>query len=112
MSTCVLVLSDRIGRGDDELGRTLMRSFCYSLARAAKKPATVCFMNEGARLACEGSPVLDDLRLLAEDGVSIKTCGTCLDFLGIAQSLAVGEVGNMADSVATMLGEGTVVTIA
>ena len=48
-----------------------------------------------AKLTVEGSPVLDDLKGLAEQGVEILTCGTCLDHYGIKDRLAVGEVTNM-----------------
>ncbi len=111
MAKRVLIITDRIGRGNDELGRVLMKSFLYSLARNAEKPSAVVLMNEGVRLACEGSDSLDDLRLLAEDGVSIKACGTCLDFLGLKDALVVGEVGTMPDSVAGLLAD-DVLTIA
>jgi selenium metabolism protein YedF len=112
MSKRVLILTDRIGRDDDELGRLLMRNFVYSLAREENKPVAVMMMNEGVRLACEGSESLDDLRLLAENGVAIKACGTCLDFLQLTDKLAVGEAGTMPASVAAMLGEDQIVTIA
>jgi selenium metabolism protein YedF len=107
----VLFLSDRIGRGDDELGRVLMKNFLYSLARNEQRPAAVMLMNEGVRLACEGSESLEDLRLLAENGVAVKACGTCLDFLGLMDRLAVGEVGTMPASVAALIGDDDIVTI-
>jgi selenium metabolism protein YedF len=107
----VLFLSDRIGRGDDELGRVLMKNFLYSLARNEERPAAVVFMNEGVRLACEGSDSLDDLRLLAENGVAVKACGTCLDFLSLMDALAVGEVGTMPASVEALLGPDDIVTV-
>ena len=69
-------------------------------------------MNDGVRLACVGSESLDDLHLLVEQGVAVKACGTCLDYLGLKESLAVGEVGTMPDSVAAMLGPDEFVTIA
>jgi len=112
MSKRVFITTDRIGRGDDELGRLLMRNFLYSLARDPNKPLAVMFMNEGVRLACEGSDSVDDLRLLAEDGVAIKACGTCLDFLGITDKLAVGEVGTMPETVAALMGPDDIVTVA
>lgn len=105
MGKRVFIVTDRIGRGNDDLGRVLMKSFLYSLARNAEKPSAVVLMNEGVRLACEGSDSVDDLRLLAEEGVPIKACGTCLDFLGLTESLIVGEVGTMPDSVAGLLAD-------
>ena len=91
----VAVTSETMGTGDDALGKKLMASFVYSLTQLDQLPATVIFYNGGAHLTCEGSPVLDDLRGLAESGVEVLTCGTCLDFYGIADTLAVGEVTNM-----------------
>jgi selenium metabolism protein YedF len=103
MAKRILIITDRIGRGDDELGRVLMKNFLYSLARNAEKPRAVMLMNEGVRLACAGSGSLDDLALLAEDGVPIKVCGTCLDFLGLKDAMAVGVVGTMPDAVAKLV---------
>jgi selenium metabolism protein YedF len=105
MSKRVFIVTDRLGRGNDELGGILMKSFIYSLARNETRPKAVMLMNEGVRLACEGSSSLDDLKLLLEAGVPIKACGTCLDFLGLTDKLAVGDVGNMSDSVAALLAD-------
>lgn len=112
MGKVVFISTDRIGQGDEELGRKLAASFLYSLARTEPKPDAVLLMNSGVRLACEGSPALDDLRLLAEDGVAVKSCGTCLDYYGLKDALAVGEVGNMNDTAAAFMGADDVVTIA
>ena len=91
--------------------RVLMKNFLYSLARNAERPAAVVLMNEGVRLACNGSASLDDLGLLVEAGVAVRACGTCLDFLGLKDRLAVGEVGTMPDSVAALVAD-DVLTIA
>lgn len=107
----VFVNSDRIGEGDDELGAKLMGSFLYSLARTPNRPDAVVFMNGGVRLACHGSIALDDLKLLASDGTQVYSCGTCLDWLGLKDSLVVGEVGNMNDTVALMMDAEDVVSV-
>ena len=112
MAKRVLISTDRIGRTDDELGRLLMRNFCYSLARNGERPSAVMLMNGAVRLACEGSEVLDDLELLVENGVTVKACGTCLDFLKLTDALVVGDVGTMPDAVAALLGTDDIVTIA
>ena len=112
MAKRVLITTDSIGRGDEELGRVLAKNFLYSLARNAEKPSAVMLMNEGVRLACAGSASLDDLRLLVEEGVAVKVCGTCLDYLRLMDSLVVGEVGTMPASVEAFLGEDEIVTIA
>jgi selenium metabolism protein YedF len=97
--TVVLLASERAGQGDDELGAVLMRSFVKTLAKAGDAPATVVFLNGGVRLACEGSPVLEELAAMAARGVELLACGTCLDFFGLKQALRVGRVSNMAEIV-------------
>lgn len=107
----VFINSDRIGEGDDDLGRKLMGSFLYSLARTEPRPDVIGLMNGGVRLACEGSATLDDLRLLADDGVRVYSCGTCLDWFGLRESLAVGEVGTMNDAAALFMEADSVVSV-
>ena len=51
--------------------------------------------NGGATLTTEGSASLEDLKNLAAQGVEILTCGTCLNYYGLTDKLAVGEVTNM-----------------
>ena len=91
----IQVSSDTMGAGSDELGRSLMKAFVYAVTQQDELPATMLFYNGGAHLTCEGSPCLNDLKALAEQGVEILTCGTCLNYYGIADKLAVGEVTNM-----------------
>ncbi len=111
MAKRILIGTDIMGRGDDELGRALMRNFIYSLARNAEQPSTVMLMNGGVRLACKGSDVLDDLSLLVDNGVALKVCGTCLDYLKLTESLVVGDIGTMPAAVEALLGDEEIVTI-
>lgn len=111
MATRILITSDRYGSGDDELGRTLMRNFLYSLARSNSKPSAVMLANAGVKLACKGSASLDDLKLLAADGVAVRACGTCLDYYHLTESLAVGEIGSMPQSVEALMSSDRIVTI-
>ena len=53
-------------------------------------------------MTCEGADTLEDLKLLESEGVTILTCGTCLDFYGLKEKLAVGSVTNMYDIVERM----------
>lgn len=104
-------VSETLGSGDEELGRVLMRNFIYALARTEETPSRLMFMNAAVRLVCRESASLDDLRLLAEKGAVIKACGTCLDFLGLKEEMAVGEVGDMNGSAAVLSGDADVVTV-
>ena len=56
----------------------------------------------GEKLTVEGSESLEDLRTLEEQGVEIMTCGTCLDYYGIKDKLAIGGVTNMYSIVETL----------
>ena len=91
----ISVYTDCMGRGDDELGHKLMKAFIFAVTQHEELPATMLFYNGGAKLTVEGSPVLEDLKGLAEHGVEILTCGTCLNFYGLTEKLAVGSVTNM-----------------
>lgn len=99
----VLVIgSDQMGQGDEKLGHMLMKSFVYAAAKQDRLPETILLFNGGARLSCEGSESLEDLRELEKAGCRILTCGTCLDFYGLKETLAVGEITNMYEIVETM----------
>ncbi len=92
----IVQISNRLmGAGNDELGAVLMKSFIYSLSEQDRLPLAIVFYNTGVELTCEGSPVLEDLKTLAGTGVSILSCGLCLDFLGLKEKLAIGEITNM-----------------
>ena len=110
MSKKVFITNDAIGSG--ELGRILMGKFLFSLARNEEKPAVVMLANEGVRLACKGSPVLEDLHMLADAGVPVMACGTCLEHLGLEDDLVVGAVGTMPAAVESLLADGAVLTVA
>lgn len=95
-SGCVAVIdSERMGEGDEELGKILMKGFLYALTQLEEFPETILFYNGGAKLSVEGSESLDDLKLLESYGTEILTCGTCLNYYGLSERLAVGAVTNM-----------------
>lgn len=93
--TVVVISSDKMGDGEEKLGEILMKGFVYALTQLDTLPSTVLLYNKGAFLSCEASPVLVDLQTLAEAGVEILTCGTCLNYYGLEEKLQVGSVANM-----------------
>ncbi len=102
MGTVVAVGSDRMGEGSEELGRILIKSFIFALTQLDDLPDKMLFYNGGAKLTVEGSESLEDLKTLEEQGVEIQTCGTCLDYYGIKDQLAIGGVTNMYSIVETL----------
>jgi selenium metabolism protein YedF len=99
----LVVLSGNVmGTGDPKLGTSLMKAFVFALTKQDQLPDTILCYNTGAYLTCEDSDALEDLKLLESEGVTILTCGTCLDFYGLKEKLAVGGVTNMYDIVERM----------
>ena len=91
----VVIRSGKMGEGNDELGAVLMKGFIYALTELEELPETILLYNGGAPLSCEGSDSLEDLKTLEAQGVEIMTCGTCLNYYGLTDKLAVGTVTNM-----------------
>ncbi|MGE4553425.1 MAG: sulfurtransferase-like selenium metabolism protein YedF [Desulfovibrionaceae bacterium] len=98
-TTAVFLTADRMGRGDDELGAKLMGNFLATLPELGPGLTRMILVNSAVKLACEGSPCLDKLLALAEAGVQILVCGTCLGHFGLLERKRVGETTNMLDVV-------------
>lgn len=98
----VAIGSHVMGRGDDELGGALMKSFIFSLTELDTPPESVLFFNSGVRLTCEGSAALADLAVLTAKGVVINSCGACLNFYDLTGQLKAGGVTNMYAILTTM----------
>ena len=107
----VFVGRDIIGSGDRELGTNLMRMFFYTLAQSDDLPRSVLFMNAGVKLPTEDEQVIEHLKTLVEKGVEVQVCGTCLNFYGLSDKLAVGAVSNMYDIVSQMQAAAKVITV-
>ena len=105
----VVLSSDQMGHGDEALGKLLMKGFVYALAQLEEPPHTVLLYNGGARLSCEGSESLEDLKELKERGTEIFTCGTCLNHYGLGDKLQVGEVTNMYEITQRLMEAGKIV---
>lgn len=105
----VAVGSNKMGDGDPALGTALMKAFIFALTKQDQYPTSILFFNSGASLTCVDSDVLEDLHTLQDNGVEIYTCGTCLNFYGLNEKLAIGSVTNMYDIVEKMEKVGHVV---
>ena len=98
----VVLSGNTMGTGDAKLGTSLMKAFVFALTKQDQLPDTILCYNTGAYLTCEGADTLEDLKLMESEGVTVLTCGTCLDFYGLKEKLAVGGVTNMYDIVERM----------
>jgi selenium metabolism protein YedF len=107
----VLCATDRIGFGDDELGRKLMVSFIKTAKEMGPELWHLIFVNNGVKLTIGGSPVLEDLQGYEKEGLKILVCGTCLDHFKLLEKKQVGDTTNMLDIVTAMQLADKVITL-
>lgn len=110
-SPVILIASDKLGSGSDELGSLLLKNFIISLLELQKLPEKIIFVNSGVLLTSEGSELLEPLGKLLNSGVEIMSCGVCLDYYGIREKLAAGVITNMYTIVESMLLSGNAVRV-
>lgn len=87
--------SDKMGEGEDELGKILIKGFIYALTEAETLPKTVLLYNKGVLLASTFEDTVKDLKVLEERGVEILSCGTCANFYHVQDQIKVGTLTNM-----------------
>ncbi len=93
--TVLLVGSDRLGDGPEELGRLLMKNFMITLLDMKDVPDLVFFVNSGVLLTVVSSELIEVLEKLGARGSEIFSCGVCLDFFDQKDKLATGAVTTM-----------------
>lgn len=91
----VLFTKDKMGHGNDELGKVLIKGYIYTLTELEEKPKTLLFLNSGILLTTGDSETISDLKKLEDMGVEILSCGTCLDYYHLQNDLKVGSIANM-----------------
>jgi selenium metabolism protein YedF len=101
-NTLIILSSALFGSGDDELGSKLMKNFLATLPEMGAGLWRIVMLNGGVTLSIADSPVINELRALAENGVSLLVCGACLDHYKLLEQKAVGETTNMLDIVTSM----------
>ena len=101
-STVVYINSDQMGSGDPELGQLLLKNFIFTLLDGNNLPDAIYLVNNGVKLSVAGSDVLEPFQELANQGVDIASCGLCLEFFGLKNSLAIGRISNMLELVNAM----------
>lgn len=93
-SYIVVVNKQIMGHGSEELGKKLMKAFLYTLTEQEVLPKKIIFYNGGVLLADKNqSHVLEELKVLQENGVEIMSCGACIDYYKV--DLAIGSTSNM-----------------
>ncbi len=98
----IMVATDRLGFGDDELGLKLMVNFIKTLKEMGPDLWRLVFVNNGVKLTVEGSEILTELQAYEDDGLTILVCGTCLTHFNLLDQKQVGQTTNMLDIVTAM----------
>jgi selenium metabolism protein YedF len=91
-----------MGKGDEELGRKLMRGFLRTWIDVDAVPWRMIFINSGVELTVTDEEAVDALGMLQHKGVEILSCGTCLQHFGYESDLKVGRTTNMYEVVETL----------
>ena len=110
-STLIVLTRDGMGDGDHELRTKLLTTYLTLLAENAVLPGAICFYTDGVKLVCEGSPHLDLLRKLEEQGVHLIVCTTCLKHFDLLDKVQVGIVGGMTDIISAQGKAAKVITL-
>jgi selenium metabolism protein YedF len=105
----VVINSETMGRGSDELGSLLMKAFIHTVTELDKKPDIMIFYNAGVIFTTEGSGVLDDLKKLESRGTKILVCGTCLNYYKLTEKISAGIISNMYDIASALSASGRIV---
>lgn len=105
----MVIPAETMGRGDDALGRVLMRAYVKTIKSLSPLPAKIFFYNGGVKITATESDLIAPLQDLAAQGVEIYSCGTCLDFFNLKDSLLVGQVTNMFEIMDAMAAQATTV---
>ncbi|MCC6406945.1 MAG: DsrE family protein [Planctomycetes bacterium] len=92
MRTVVVLNQDQMGHGDRELGRKILATFLRKAIALEGLDAIVLY-NSGVKLLAPDSPVLAELTLLAERGIDLVPCGTCVQHFGL--TLATAKTSDM-----------------
>ena len=105
----VVISSDKMGEGDDELGRILMVNFIKAVKDLDVLPGKMVFYNKGVTLGSDDSPVAEDLRELEKMGVGLLLCSTCIRYYSLEEKVKSGSLSNMFEIAQIMASSGSVV---
>ena len=107
----LLLTSDCLGNGPEELGKLLMKNFIITLLETSQIPDRILFLNSGVLLAIKGAETAEALKILEERGVELLACGVCLDYFNKKDQLSVGRVTNMFSTAEHLLAAASVIRL-
>ncbi|QIA08723.1 DsrE family protein [Draconibacterium halophilum] len=96
-NTLIQITHNGMGTGNDELGQLLVKNYLTLLCEEKELPKVITFYNEGVKLLCSGLPALESLKQLAEKGVKLVACKTCLNHFQLLEKVKIGIPATMVD---------------
>ena len=101
--------SDKMGEGDEELGRLLISNFIKAIKDLDKLPNKIIFYNNGVKLGSIDSPVYENLKELGSMGVGMLFCATCTKYYSLEEKIKIGTLGNMFEIAQVMASAGNII---
>jgi intracellular sulfur oxidation DsrE/DsrF family protein len=92
----ILVSSNQLGKGDSQLGESVLETFFTLLKQREELPHAIFCMNSGVYTLTDDSFVSVHLKELMNKGVAVYACKTCVDHYELSDKLTVGTVSSMA----------------
>lgn len=111
MKKVVVINSETMGKGNDELGQLILTNFFLQVLASDRKPDAIIFYNAAVKLLLKDSVAFDALDDLFRAGIDLIACGTCVAYFELKDKMVVGRVSNMQEIVSILLGADSVVTI-
>lgn len=108
---CIFIGKDIIGSGDEDLGKSLIKMFFYTISEDDDLPKSILFMNDGVKVPTLNEQAIEHLKSLEEKGIKILVCGACLNFYHLEEELKIGNISNMYDIVGEMKSSSKVITL-
>lgn len=91
----ILITSDRLGSGDEELGKQVLETFFTLLKQRDDLPEAVFCMNRGVYVLTDQSFASLHIKEIADKGVKVFACKTCVDHYNVEEQLITGEISSM-----------------
>jgi len=101
--------SDKMGEGDEDLGRLLIINFIKAIKDLDVLPGKMVFYNNGVKLGATGSPVHEHLLEIEKMGVGLFFCGTCVRHYSLEEKITIGTLSDMFEITRVMSSASNVV---
>jgi intracellular sulfur oxidation DsrE/DsrF family protein len=107
----IIFNSNGVGKAEPKLSLTLAYNYTKLLIEEKHLPSAILFYAEGVKLCCKGSDLVTNLKILAEKGVKLIACTTCLNYYKLKDDLLVGLAGTMSDILLYQINADKVITL-